>query len=150
MWNDLFYFVWSLQPVFNLMINVHVTVIFQVGSFRVLQSGHKCSICVASMTSAWILMSRPVIRGSDQPESTRFFGHCAHFTFLSLLTLVHCLFISDDLRINVGALPNSFHVFLKNGCHRIAEKQIHTSLHTLTLHTANEMNRLLVHSTTRF
>ena len=30
-----------------------------------------------------------------------------------------------------------------------SRKKIHTSLHTLTLHTANEMNILVVHSTTR-
>ena len=95
-------------------------------------------------------MSMPVKRGSDQPESLRFFGHCAHFIFLSLLTLVHCFFVSDDLRINVEALPNSFHVFLKKRLPLDSRKKIHPSLHTLTLHTANEMNRLVVHSTTRF
>ena len=72
---------------------------------------HLCGIDVGGMNLN-VYASVPVARGRYQPESLRFFGHCAHFTFLSLLTLVHCLFISDDLRINGGALPNSFHVSL--------------------------------------
>ena len=34
MWNDLFYFVWGLQPAFNLMINVHAMVILATWTFR--------------------------------------------------------------------------------------------------------------------
>ena len=34
MWNDLFYFVWRLQPAFNLMINVLVMVILATWTFR--------------------------------------------------------------------------------------------------------------------
>ena len=34
MWNDLFYFVWRLQPAFNLMANVLAMVILATWTFR--------------------------------------------------------------------------------------------------------------------